>query len=69
MPGSDGWRGLDLDADGTSFWAANFSTSDIVRFELESGEVIERTNTGTDPFTVKSVLVRPTSFSPDWVWL
>lgn len=58
VAGPDGWRGLDLDRGGTSFWAVNFSTSDVVRFDLESGEVLGQLNTGTGPNTVKSVVVR-----------
>lgn len=55
--GPDGWRGLDLDRGGTSFWAVNFSTSSVVRFDLESGEVLAELNTETGPNTVKSVVV------------
>jgi hypothetical protein len=57
VAGPDGWRGLDLDLGGTSFWAANYSTSDIVRFDIASGDILDRFNTGTDPLTVKSVVV------------
>lgn len=58
MAGPDGWRGLDLDADGRSFWAVNHSTSDVVRFEIASGDVLELFNTGTAPLTLKSVVVK-----------
>jgi hypothetical protein len=58
VPGPDGWRGLDLDLSGTSFWAVNYSTSDVVRFDIESGDVIDQFNTGTDALTVKSVAVK-----------
>lgn len=58
MVGPDGWRGVDMDLGGTSFWASNYSTSDVVRFDIPSGKILERFNTGTLPMTVKSVVVK-----------
>jgi hypothetical protein len=59
--GPDGWRGLDLDVDGASFWVVNYSTSDVVRFDIESGDILDEFNTGAPPLTLKGVLVKRTS--------
>lgn len=57
IEGPDGWRGLDLAVGGTSFWVTHYSTSDVIRFDIASGEILERFNTGTPPLTLKSVAV------------
>jgi hypothetical protein len=55
----DLWLGLDLVGDGT-FWASNYGSSDVVRFDLTTGSVLASFNTGTPTLTVKSVaVVRP----------
>jgi hypothetical protein len=50
------WSGLDLVGDGT-FWAADYYSSDVYRFDLASGVVLSSFNTGTAPLTVVSVAV------------
>jgi len=50
------WGGLDLVGDGT-FWAADYYSSDVYRFDLASGTVLARFNSGTPPFTVVGVAV------------
>ena len=52
----DLWMGLDLAGDGT-FWASNYGSSDIVRFDIATGTVLSSFNTGTPTTTVKDVLV------------
>lgn len=58
----DLWLSVDLVGDGT-FWASNYGSSDVVRFNLATGAVVGSFNTGTPSFTVKAVAVRraPTS--------
>lgn len=51
------WMGLELAGDGT-FWASNYGTSDLVRFDIASGVALSSFNTGTPTNTVKDVLVR-----------
>jgi outer membrane protein assembly factor BamB len=51
------WGGLDLVGDGT-FWATNAATDNVVRFDLQSGAVLARFNTGTGGFTAAGVGVR-----------
>ncbi len=48
--------GLDLVGDGT-FWASNYGSSDVCRFDLASGALLARFNTGTPTTTIKDVLV------------
>ena len=51
------WAGLDLVGDGT-FWAANYFSSNVYRFDLESGAVLARFNTDTPPNTAVGVRVK-----------
>jgi outer membrane protein assembly factor BamB len=51
------WTGLDLVGDGT-FWAGNYESSNVYRFDLVTGAVLSAFNTGTAPHTVVDVLVR-----------
>lgn len=51
------WLGLDIVGDGT-FWASNFGTSNVYRFDIATGEVRASFNTGTPMFTVKGVAVK-----------
>src|SRR5579864_1176874 len=44
--GEDCWSGLTLDSDGTSFWATDYCTSDLVRFDLDRGTLISKFNAG-----------------------
>jgi exopolysaccharide biosynthesis polyprenyl glycosylphosphotransferase len=53
----DLWLGLDLAGDGT-FWASNYGSSNVVRFDLATGTVLAVFNTGTPTTTIKDVLVR-----------
>lgn len=50
------WAGLALAGDGT-FWAANYFSSTIHRFDLASGERLAGFNTGTPPNTAVAVAV------------
>jgi uncharacterized repeat protein (TIGR01451 family) len=55
--GEDCWFALNLDPDGTSFWSADFCTSDFVRFDLATGDVLDTFNTGTGGSTVFGLTV------------
>ncbi len=56
------WFSVDINVDGTSFWAANNFTSNVTKFDLATGAVLASFNTGTAQFTVKAVAVaRPPS--------
>jgi PKD repeat protein len=57
-PGDDCWASLTLDDDGVSFWAADYCTSDIARFELSSPAPVFQFKSGTAPNTVFAVAVR-----------
>jgi RHS repeat-associated protein len=39
-PGEDAWFALDLDPDGTSFWAVDYNTAKVYHFDLASGQVL-----------------------------
>lgn len=41
VAGTDGWFALNLDADGTSFWSASFSTSQFHRFDIATGALLD----------------------------
>jgi hypothetical protein len=51
------WTGVDLVGDGT-FWAANYESSNIHRFNLTSGALISSFNTGTPAHTAVAVAVK-----------
>lgn len=53
----DLWLGLDEVGDGT-FWASNYGSSNIYRFDLATGRVLASFSAGTPAGTVKDVLVR-----------
>ena len=55
--GQNSWFALNLDPDGTSFWSADFSTSDVYRFDIATGSVITSFNTGTGSSTVFGLAV------------
>lgn len=50
------WAGLDLAGDGT-FWAANYFSSNIHKFDLATGARLQTFNTGTPPNTAVAVAV------------
>jgi hypothetical protein len=59
VPGEDSWFALNLDPNGSSFWSANFLTSNIYRFNISTGAVeIGPINTGTGPGTLFGLCVR-----------
>lgn len=51
------WAGLDLVGDGT-FWAANYQSSNVYRFDLASGAVRAGFNTGSPAHTVVGIRVK-----------
>lgn len=51
------WQGLDLGGDGT-FWASNFGSSKVYRFDIATGDVLWSFNTGAPTNTVEDVLVK-----------
>jgi hypothetical protein len=51
------WAGLDLVGDGT-FWAVNYFTSSVRRFDLASGSLLSSFNTGTPPNSAVAVRVK-----------
>ncbi len=59
VPGEPGvwWLGVDLVGDGT-FWASNYASSNVYRFDLATGVVLGGFNAGTPTTTVKDVLVK-----------
>ena len=58
-PGEDSWFAVQLDPTATSFWAADFSTADVKKFDLATGAVQAAFNTGTGTFTVFGLAVAP----------
>jgi hypothetical protein len=51
------WAGIDLVGDGT-FWAANYESSNVHRFDLISGRVLQSFNAQSDTHTVVAVRVK-----------
>jgi hypothetical protein len=51
------WAGVELVGDGT-FWAANYQTSNVYRFDLAAGAVRASFNAGTPPSTVVGIRIR-----------
>jgi hypothetical protein len=56
-PGEDCWFALNLDPDSTSFWSADFCTSNVYKFDIASGAVLLSFNTGTGTNTVFGLAV------------
>jgi PKD repeat protein len=56
--GENCWVSLTLDPDGTSFWAVDFCSSDIVRFDITSGNQLAKFNAGTPTMTVYGIAMR-----------
>ena len=57
-PGEACWVALTLDPDGTSFWAADFCTSDIVKFDIATGGQLAKLSGVSASNTVFSVAMR-----------
>jgi hypothetical protein len=57
VPEAAYWAGLDLAGDGTSFWAANYETSNVYRFDLATGAIISSFSAGTPPHSVVGVRI------------
>ncbi|HLK34500.1 MAG TPA: PKD domain-containing protein [Terriglobales bacterium] len=54
-PDENCWSALALDGDGKSFWASDYCTSDIVRFDLNSGAQLSKFNAGVPTNSVFGV--------------
>lgn len=52
------WYGVALVGDGT-FWASNYGTSNVYRFDIDTGGILDSFNTGTPTTTVKGLAVMP----------
>lgn len=46
--GNDNWFSLNLDPDGTSFWAGDFGTNDLFKFDIVSGAQLQTIDTNAD---------------------
>jgi hypothetical protein len=57
VPAPSLWAGLDLVGDGT-FWAGNYQSSNVVRFDLATGAVRASFNTNTPASTVVGIRVK-----------
>jgi outer membrane protein assembly factor BamB len=51
------WAGLDLADDGT-FWAGNYESSNVYRFDLATGAVLAGFNTDTPAHTVVGIRIK-----------
>ncbi len=58
VPGHNCWFALNLDPDAKSFWSADYCTSDVYKFDLATGNVLETFNTNTPPYTVFGLTVK-----------
>jgi hypothetical protein len=58
-PGGGFWFGVSLDPNGTSFWAENTGTSQVVKFNIATAAVEASFNTGTAAGTLGGVTVAP----------
>ncbi|MCX6622805.1 MAG: hypothetical protein NTY38_17415, partial [Acidobacteria bacterium] len=56
-PGSNCWLGMALDSDRTSFWASDWCTSTVTRFDIASGDVIESHVADDGGFMVKQIAI------------
>ncbi len=59
VPGEDSWFSLNLDPNGTSFWAGDFGSSNFYRFNIATGAVeVGPINTGTPPSSVFGICAK-----------
>ena len=58
IPGEDSWFALNLDPDGTSFWSADFLTSNVYHFDIATGLMLGSFSTGTAANTVFGLAVK-----------
>jgi hypothetical protein len=56
VQGPSFWAGIDLVGDGT-FWAGNYETSSVYRFDLSTGAVRSSFSAGTPPHTVVGIRI------------
>lgn len=56
--GENCWVSLALDSDNASFWAADYCSSDVVQFNINSGNEVSKFNTGTPANTVYGLTER-----------
>jgi PKD repeat protein len=56
--GESCWVSVALDSDNASFWAADFCSSDVVQFNLNSGNEVSKFNSGSASNTVYGVAER-----------
>jgi hypothetical protein len=63
-PGENSWFALNLDPNGTSFWSADFGTSNFYRFTIDSVDLVNGDielgpiNTGTESTTVFGICLK-----------
>ena len=64
--GENCWFSLNLDPDGTSFWSADFCSSNVYKFDIETGQQQLTFNTGTSSSTVFGLAIfgEPTVAAP-----
>ncbi len=56
--GENCWVGLALDSDNASFWASDYCSSDVVQFNINSGNEVSKFNSGTAANTVYGLIER-----------
>jgi len=57
-PGENCWFALNLDPNSTSFWSADFCTSNVYKFDIATGAIQLSFNTGTGTNTVFGLAVK-----------
>ncbi|MBV9146418.1 MAG: PKD domain-containing protein, partial [Acidobacteria bacterium] len=62
-PGEQCLYAVTLDQDGTSFWAADYCSSNIYRFDIASGKQLSKFNTGTPSGSVFGLAVAGTGLN------
>jgi uncharacterized repeat protein (TIGR01451 family) len=56
--GEGAWFSLNLDPDGTSFWAGSYTTGHVVKFDITSGAVVGGFDTGVGSFRLYGVCIK-----------
>ena len=63
--GNNGFFSLNLDADGTSFWAGDFGTGDLFKFDMASGTLLQTISTGSASLFGVTVFGEKTAAIPE----
>ncbi len=58
VPGRDDWDQLSIDNSAKSFWSADVKSANVYQFDMDSGQVLQRFDTGAPAFSISGLTVK-----------